>query len=62
MDWLCGDCEHYKNLDCKIGMYNCTKLFNAEDSKYRALLNNCTDNDEAILHKREIEENKSRRD
>ncbi|MCK4329279.1 hypothetical protein KAX02_05500 [candidate division WOR-3 bacterium] len=25
-------------------------------SKYQALLNNCVDDDEAILHKREIEE------
>lgn len=29
-------------------------------SNHQALLNNCTDNDEAILHRREIEKDKSR--
>ena len=28
MGWLCGDCEHYKNLNCEIGIDNCSKLLN----------------------------------
>ena len=31
-------------------------FFPMTDNKHRALLNNCVDDDEAILHKREIEE------
>jgi len=35
------------------------ELEQAKNYRHRALLNNCVDNDEAILHKREIEEVKS---
>ena len=34
-------------------------LYRYKKSEHRALLNNCVDDDEAILHKREIEEVKA---
>ena len=55
----CLDCgEIYKFIRCIPGLQRCPKCDSARWKRYselEALLNNCVDDDEAILYRRELE-------